>query len=65
MTDIAGYRLYRARSPYAHVMGLVAEIPDPNKTDLYVTLIDGGGRWYYRVTSYQSDGVESALSASV
>lgn len=60
LTDLAGYRIYYGRD--ANVLDQVATLGNPGLTS-YVVENLSSATWYFAMTSFNSGGVESALSA--
>jgi hypothetical protein len=62
MTDLAGYRIYYGRD--SNALGRSAVINNPGLTRYVIENLEPA-RWYFTMTSVNSDGVESNRSAMV
>jgi len=59
LTELAGYELFGGLNPSA--LRLIAHIPSTRRTHCRITGLSGG-RWYFVITSYTTDGTQSAPS---
>jgi Putative Ig domain len=62
LTDLAGYKVHYGTSP--DQLTQVIKVTNPGLTS-YVVENLSGGTWYFAVTSYSADGMESSNSAVV
>jgi hypothetical protein len=62
LTDLAGYHIHYGRSPDSLKLSLV--IRDPSATRYTITRL-APGTWYFRLTSTNSAGAESAMTPAV
>lgn len=60
LTDLAGYRVYFGRAPDALVR--IIEIRNPGQTSQFIDNLEPGA-WYFAVTAFSRDGLESEKSA--
>jgi fibronectin type 3 domain-containing protein len=61
--DLAGHKIYRATAPGAYGAPIAA-VP-VNVTDYTVTGLEAGTTYFFSVTAYNADGVESSFSNEV
>lgn len=59
LTDLAGYRVYYGKS--LNAMTRTIDIRNPGQTSQFIDNLDPG-TWYFAVTAYTSDGLESGMS---
>jgi hypothetical protein len=59
LTDLAGYRIYYGKS--LNAMTHIIDIQNPGQTSQFIDGLDQG-TWYFVVTAYTSDGLESTMS---
>ena len=59
LTDLAGYRVYYGKS--LNAMSSVIDIRNPGQTSQFIENLDTG-TWYFAVTAYTTDGLESGMS---
>jgi hypothetical protein len=62
LTDLAGYRIYYGTS--AASMTTVVTVSNPNETSQAIGNLSPG-KWYFAVTSFNTDKIESKFSAVV
>ncbi len=62
-SDPAGYKIYQATAPGAYGAPIAA-VP-VNVTDYTVRGLESGTTYFFTVTAYNADGVESSLSNEV
>jgi hypothetical protein len=59
LTDLVGYRVHYGTS--ANAMNTVVTLANPSATTYLVSNLSSG-TWYFGVTAYASDGMQSTLS---
>ena len=59
LTDLAGYRIYYGKS--LNALSRVLDIRNPGQTSQFIDNLDVG-TWYFAVTAYSNDGLESGMS---
>ncbi len=62
--DLAGYRVYRARSPFSSSTGATRVYSGGTEQVRYTDTLETGGTVYYRVAAVDEEDNESRLSAS-
>ena len=62
LSEIAGYRIYRGIDQYNLI--LLTETTDPSNSEYTLTETEAG-TYYYAVTTYNVDGLESSYSATI
>lgn len=64
LLDLAGFKLYQSAETGVYTTVPVSDIPNPG-ISTYVLEGVGGGLWYYVVTAYNVDGLESDFSNEI
>jgi hypothetical protein len=59
LTDLAGYRVYYGKA--LNSMTRIIEIRNPGQTSQFIDDLDTG-TWYFAVTAYTNNGLESEMS---
>jgi hypothetical protein len=59
LTNLAGYRVYYGKS--LNAMSRIVEIANPGQISQFIDNLEKG-TWYFAVTAYTSDGLESDMS---
>jgi len=59
LTNLAGYRVYYGKS--LNAMSRVLDIRNPGQTSQFIDDLEKG-TWYFAVTAYSADGLESEMS---
>ncbi|TVP83865.1 fibronectin type III domain-containing protein [Thioalkalivibrio sp.] len=59
LTDLAGYRVYYGKA--LNSMSRIIEIRNPGQTSQFIDDLNTG-TWYFAVTAYTRDGLESEMS---
>ena len=59
LTDLAGYRVYYGRS--LNAMSRILDIRNPGQTSQFIDDLETG-TWYFAVTAFSADGLESEMS---
>jgi hypothetical protein len=60
LTNLAGFRIYYGKS--LNVMTRIIDVRNPGQTSQFIDGLDKG-TWYFAVTAYTTDGLESDMSA--
>jgi hypothetical protein len=69
--NLAGYRLYQSLESGGYTKGepiaqiLVEELADPNKPQYILPDVSAGGPYYWNITAYDADGLESDFNDEV
>ena len=59
LTNLAGYRVYYGKS--LNAMSRIVDIRNPGQTSQFIDDLEKG-TWYFAVTAYSADGLESEMS---
>jgi hypothetical protein len=59
LTDLAGYRVYYGKA--LNSLTRIIDIRNPGQTSQFIDNLDTG-TWYFAVTAYTNDGLESEMS---
>lgn len=62
---LAGYRLYKSDKSGAYIKGADFAEAETTDTDTTLTIIVPDGKWYFVLTSHDTDGNESLFSKEV
>ena len=59
LTDLAGYRVYYGQS--LNAMSNIIDVQNPGQTSQFIDNLETG-TWYFAVTAFTADGLESGMS---